>query len=120
MQRAHSVQTEMCLLLNITEERYNEIMYRNGLAYLQWYLPCNARQRRVLEGSKIYWSWFRLQWEMHEDALIDSEYFFHLTIDSRRKLFQHLHDPQALAVEVKPNDIVLAELNKKEVVYDSF
>jgi hypothetical protein len=111
-----TVQIEMCLLLNCSHETYSNILYKYGRAYLHWYLPCNERQRRKLEGSQIFWAWFRLQFEIHDDALINDPEFPLLTINERRRWFKNLHCPQAMANEVKPNAVVLAELNKKEPI----
>lgn len=79
-----------------------------------WYLPCNPRQRRILEGSKVFWNWFKTQWYIHDQALIDDAEFHQATIKERRLWFKRLHCPQAMAAEVKPNSIVIAELYKKE------
>jgi len=117
MESTNCIQTEMCLALNCSLDSYSNIMYKHGRAYLHWYLPCNDRQRRILEGSKVFWVWFRLQWEMHDRALLDDPEFLSYTIKERRRYFKHLHEPQAMAVDVKPNSIVLAELNKKEVAH---
>ena len=117
MENNSFIQLEMCLMLNCSIDTYRTILYKYGRAYLHWYLPCNERQRRILEGSKTFWAWFRLQWEMHDQVLLDDPEFFDYTLQERRRYFKHLHEPQAMAVDIKPNSVVLAELNKKEACH---
>ncbi|HMP20932.1 MAG TPA: hypothetical protein PKC39_08245 [Ferruginibacter sp.] len=112
-QQQDYIQQQLCLLLNISIDTYRDMLYKYGIAYLMWYLPCDARQRRILEGSQVFWKWFRLQWEMHDEALLLDPDFFNYTIAERRWYWKVLHEPQALANDIKPNDIVLAELTKK-------
>lgn len=116
--QTQDVQTEMSMLLNCSLATYRNILYKYGRAYIHWYLPCDERLRRKLEDSKTFWAWFRVQWEMHDRALLDDPEFFDYTVEERRRYFKHLHEPQVMAVNIKPNDVVLAELNKKDVIYE--
>lgn len=113
-QQAVPTMLEMALLLNCQLTKLYTIQYQYGLAYIMWYLPTDERKRRILEGSKIFWQWFKLQWEIHDDAILKDPDFATASINERRRWYQVVHEPQALANEVKPNSIVLAELTKTQ------
>ena len=105
---------EMALLLNCSIEKLCEIQYQYGIAYLHWYLPCDPRARRTLEGSKLFWNWYKFQWEQMDLALIEDVCFQDESIKQRRIFYQEFHNARAMCEEVKPNTVVLSELNKKE------
>ena len=109
---------EMGLLLNCRIETLCEIQYKYGIAYLHWYLPCDERARRKLESSRLFWNWYKFQWEQRDFALINDVCFQDESIKQRRRFYQEFHNAQAMCEEVKPNTVVLNELNKKEPVYE--
>jgi hypothetical protein len=115
-QQAVPTMAEMALLLNCQVTTLYSIQYKYGLAYLMWYLPCDDANRRRLEGSKIFWQWYKFQWEVQDEALLLHEPFATHSFSRRRKLYKSLHCPRAMAVEVKPNSVVLQELGKKKEV----
>lgn len=112
------IEKEMCMMLNCSVETYRNILYKYGLAYLQWYFPTDDASRRILAGSKLFWTWFRIQWAIADNKMIAEHEFNDESIKQRRKTFKVVHDPQQTAINNKPAKVVLAELNKKEVVYD--
>lgn len=113
--KKNTIQNEMCLMLNCTHERYSWVLYKYGIAYLQWYLPVDARQRRKLESSSLYWKWFRQMWEQLDAHLLNDADFFDKSIKERRLYYQAYHNPHDMVQVVKPNDVVLSVLNEKEV-----
>ena len=116
-QQHHQLKLEVCLLLNWEIMDYCQLQYDCGRAYLYWYLPCDEQARNVLERSKTYWGWWRQQWAIHDESFLSHKQVIQETpIRRLAELYRELHDPRALAVEMKPNSVVLEEL-KKEVVY---
>lgn len=114
-QRADVLKKHVCKMLNWTEMQFAEYQYQNGIAYLMWYLPCDDWARQQLERSKLYWSWFKNQWTLHDESLLSFQ--ISLTECSHRTLMQlydDLHCPRALAVDVKPNRVVLDSIKKRE------
>lgn len=108
----------ICNLVKCSEDEYAEVMYKNGLAYLQWYLPCDQHAKKQLERSKLYWNWFKKQYRECDKAYIQSPGIALETLKERRRLYRELHDPKALVIDLKPNRIVLAEINKNKA-YDN-
>ena len=104
-------------MLNWTEMQFAEYQYQNGIAYLMWYLPCDEWARQQLERSKLYWNWFKNQWVLHDESLLS----FKLSLsecdhNTLMRLYDDLHCPRALAVEVKPNRVVLDSIKKQEAI----
>ena len=119
MNEAASIKEQIMKLLHWDEMQYCEYQYTNGIAYLYWYLPCDEDARKQLEGSKLYWNWFKNQWTIHDEALLTYTAFINTDIKLRRESYQCFHCPRALAAEVKPNDIVLNEIKTKTIVHAS-
>lgn len=110
-QKADSLKMEICLLLNWTDQQYCEYQYENGIAYLMWYLPCDDYARHQLERSRLYWNWFKYQWMLHDESLLSYKVSVReCSVKTLLPLYQNLHCPRALAVEIKPNSVVLADI----------
>jgi hypothetical protein len=107
---------EMALLLNCSTDKLHQMMYKYGLLYLLYCLPYDYRARGILERSAVYWGWFKNQWYIHDQALLNDWEFFTYTIVERRRYYKILHEPQAMANDIKLNDVVLAEVRKKSLI----
>lgn len=95
-------------LLGWTEFEYCEYQYQMGIAYLMWYLPCDERSRRKLERSRMYWNWYKNQWAIYDESLLTYKLSLNqCPIPHMREVYRDLHCPHKMAVEVKPNDVVL-------------
>jgi len=116
--RAKACRLKICVLLGWTEMQYFERQLENGIAYLYWYLPCDERARRKLERSRLYWNWFKNQWALHDESLLSfNRSLKEISVLDVLDLFDALHDPQALAVDTKPNSVVLNSI--KNVHYEN-
>ena len=110
-QKADLLKKEICLLLNWTEMQFAEYQYRNGIAYLMWYLPCDERGRYLLERSRMYWNWFKIQWTGYDESFLSYRRSLkECTANSCLAMYEELHCPRALAHDKKPNDVVLESL----------
>ena len=103
----------ICKLLAWDEQQYAEYQYATGLQYLYWYLPCDDDARNQLERSRLFWNWFKNQWAAHDYAYINSENIDKISLGLRQSCYEALHCPRALAVEIKPNSVVLESIKKK-------
>ncbi len=108
--------SQVCKLLQWDEMKYAEYQYKAGIAYLLWYLPCDEKARQQLERSKLYWNWFKTCWTEHDYAYVTSEGIDKLCLHERLRIYEALHCPRALAVEITPNRIVLDSIKKKQPV----
>lgn len=104
---------EMCLLLNCEPETIYWMQYRHGLAYIKAYLPCNSPRQAAFESSKVFWNWFKVKWEQIDYSLLSDPNFFDLTITDRKKGYKMAHCPYMMLDVVKPNSVVLNEIQIK-------
>jgi hypothetical protein len=110
-QKANLLKREICLLLNWMEMEYAEYQYRNGLAYLMCYLPCDAESRYKLERSKMYWSWFKNHWMLYDESLLTYRTSLRqCPVENLLDVYDELHCPKALAVDVKINRVILESI----------
>ncbi len=115
-QMAASLKQEACHLLQWEEQQYCDYQYQMGIAYLMWYLPCDEDGRRQLECSRLYWNWWKHTWSMYDDSFFSFKIGLKkCSLQTRRTAYKKLHCPRTMAVEIRPNDVVLAELKTKEV-----
>jgi hypothetical protein len=114
-EQATIVKTKVCQLLGWTDFEYAQYQYQHGISYLMWYLPCDEDARSQLERSKLYWNWFKNLWLCHDESLVS----FTLSLrecsaEMLRGVYDDLHCPHALAIEVKPNAVVLNEIKNNK------
>lgn len=100
----------ICKQLQWDEMQYAEFQYKTGIAYLHWYLPCDDYGRKQLERSKLYWSWFKVQWNEHDMLFLETDGLDSISSKVIAGMYEFLHCPRALAIDVKPNSVVLAEI----------
>ena len=109
---ADRLKQQICKLLQWDEMQYAEFQYQNGIAYLMWYLPCDEYAREQLLRSRLYWNWFKNQWNNDDYVFNTTSGIGLVSINQRLIIYEDLHNPQALAIEVKPNSIVLSSIKK--------
>lgn len=95
---------------------YAEYQFKMGIAYLMWYLPCDENMRQRLSYSKQFWNWFKHVWNVHDESWLTYTYSLkEMHVQMRWALYEELHNPRVLAVEEKPNRVVLDSIKTKEV-----
>lgn len=104
---------EVCKLLHWDEQQFADRRFENGIAYIQWYLPVDDRGRATLRASKIFWSWFKGISMKCDDEFIKQVATEYMTVGERRECYAAAHNPHSLAVDCKPNSVVLNELKKQ-------
>ena len=88
--------------------QYAEYQFKIGIAYLMWYLPCDEEMRKRLSYSKLFWNWFKHTWTIHDESWLTYTYSLkEMQVKMRFALYEELHNPRVLAVEEKPNRVVL-------------
>ena len=107
---ADRLKRRVCSLLQWSDMEFAEFQYKTGIAYLHWYLPCDDYGRNQLERSKLYWNWFKMQWSEHDMLFVEQEGIKDISPRICFGMYEHLHCPRALAIDVKPNSVVLAEI----------
>ena len=110
---ADRLKSRVCKLLQWDDMQYAEYQYKTGIAYLHWYLPCDDYGRNELERSKLFWNWFKMQWGEHDYAFLEQEGIKNISPSICFGMYAHLHCPRAMAKEIKPNSVVLAEIKAK-------
>lgn len=69
IERAHTNRLTVQRMLRLSDEQYNELVYAEGLRYLELYMANDAPGRAVLEALPSYWQWWTRQW-----ARLDTEF----------------------------------------------
>lgn len=113
--QAIETQEAVLLLLSMDLDSFTKYQYQCGIAYLQWRYPVDEKARHILERSKIFWNWFKFVWLQYDISFLS--YKRSLMECSRETIIQAyegLHDPQAMAIDTRPNAVVLEELNPKK------
>ena len=121
-EHAKAIKADILQLLGWDEERYCFFQYEQGLEYLYEYLKTQAH---VLEGSRIFWNWWKNQWTLRDQELLRTDFALTLKDPSRaqqqwmsaRRLTIYLttHDGCWLASEVYPSRAVMEESYKEMV-----
>jgi hypothetical protein len=114
---AECLKHQVCHLLKWDEQQFCNYQYNMGIAYLMWYLPCDAAGRDKLLRSRIFWNWWKHTWTMHDESFLSFKRSLkECELHNIRKAYEALHCPRILVNELTPNDVVLAELKTKEAV----
>ncbi|MBS1740703.1 MAG: hypothetical protein JST88_09200 [Bacteroidetes bacterium] len=102
---------EVMALLGINQEAYCWQKYLNGLAWMRLYLrPSDEQALYWLERSKEFWGWWKNEWNAREASFTDnSEHLYRLQLHTRRKAWNALHNPAALASELHPDAQMIEE-----------
>jgi hypothetical protein len=111
---AATTQEKVLALLEWTEQEFCDFRYKNGIAYLHWYAPVNENHRFVMERSRMFWRWFRCVCNTIDFEFINNPDVLNLSVTLRRSLYTSFHCPRLVAKDIKPNQVVLAELNYKK------
>ena len=104
------LQTDIiCRFLNWDKLMYGEFQYRHGCEYLQLYIPTDPGGIDEMLQSKLYWSWWKNQWQQRDQVyLVNLARFFSvLPVDDLRAIYNLNHDVRILARELTPNKFVL-------------
>lgn len=115
---ADQIKAQVCELLGWDEMDYAEYQFKIGIAYLMWYVPVDEELRRKLSYSRLFWNWFKHMWTVHDDSWLCYTHSLNtMHVQMRWALYEELHNPRVLAVEEKPNRVVLESIkNGQEVV----
>lgn len=72
-------------ITKLSEQQYQEQIYESGLKFLQHLFPDNTdfeKERPFHESSKIFWSWFQVQWQCRErDFIRGTQHVNHPDVD---------------------------------------
>jgi hypothetical protein len=93
-----------------SELAYCAFKYKRGVAYLHAYLGGENEGTRLLAGSKVYWAWFKNQWTLRDEAMLQDEaQLQQISIKVRRQFYVALHNPAMLAAEMAPNALIMRD-----------
>jgi hypothetical protein len=113
-QKADALKWQICQLLSWSHDDYCNYQYKCGLSYLAWYAPANETLRRQLEGSKLFWNWFKNVWTVYDESLLSfTTGLQECSQQTRRSTYETLHCPRTMAVEEKPFKAVLDSVQTK-------
>ena len=107
-------------LLGWTEEQYCMMQYNSGLYYLVLYLKEHKESIRMLEGSRLFWNWWKAKWYQR-----DMQFIAHAVSvppqlygpDSRVNDYYLYHDATQLAQSIAPGRVITYCLPKKEFLW---
>lgn len=97
---------KVCSLLEIDEQQYADMQYKNGCRYLQAYIPNDPIGIDQLLEQPVYWSWWRNHWAMRDEQFCCG-HVESISLKLRTDLYHHLHNPNILASEIRPNGVIL-------------
>lgn len=110
-QQAMDQQQFICKVLDWKEQTMAQHIYNCGLAYLQYYIPGDPIGMRYLEGSQIFWNWWKNKWADRDQEFIDCYNLNNKPGRILRRtqvlLYLQLHDPLELSEDIKPHAVVL-------------
>lgn len=121
-ERQQTAKQQVMQLLGWDELRYAEMQYRAGRQYLQSYIPNDPEGIDALERSRIFWAWWKNQWLIRDTAYLNRN-IAKVSRSSARRIYEYVHNPEALVHAIYPNGVVLDEsyarmiedFNKEEV-----
>src|SRR5207253_685449 len=103
---------EILEILDWKEEVWSQFVYNTGLQYLYIRYAADAITPEVLNRSRLFWNWWKNQWQIRDEAFLDKETKGFLPLQKlplRKSVMQYflLHDARGLVNEIWPNrDIV--------------
>ena len=86
------IQERAMSLLQMDQQEYSEAMYEGGLKFL--YTQFARPQAEMLERSKLYWNWWKNQWELAEYIWLNDTQSVSLTV--RRNRWRRVHHHERL------------------------
>lgn len=69
--RAYQDRTTVQRMLRISDARYNELVYNEGIRYLELYMGDDATGIATLEAMPSYWQWWQRQWSRLDAEFLD-------------------------------------------------
>lgn len=115
-QMAQSQKKQICELLNIEEEQYAQMQYEAGLEYLEAYLGNDQWAIDELERSKLYWSWWKNHWVARDAQYLENNPHL-LSLDERRKHYNHANNPAVLICTISPGRVILEPIYRTIKTY---
>lgn len=100
------IQKQICGLLEWDDGQYANHVYETGLAYIRCLPGMDELMAIKLESSAIFWNWFKLYRAALDKSIIDEQAIERLSLQRRIALYEAIHLPEALALEIKPNRVV--------------
>jgi hypothetical protein len=102
-----AIEREVLHLLGWSLEEHALFVYERGISYLDFYLHDDPDGKRLLEGQKLFWNWWKNNWYARNQEFVPMAYG--CPLDLRIEVYIALHDPLDLSKEIKPSKIVLGE-----------
>jgi hypothetical protein len=93
-------QTQIQQLLKWSDEQYGQFIYSTAIAYLHKYIPGDADGIANLERDKIFWGWFKNQWNIRDNEFLMA--VNGLCKDDARALYFDFNSSQSLVEDMWP------------------
>jgi hypothetical protein len=89
---------------------YSDCQFESGMLYLETYLGGDASTIHLLSNSKVFWAWWRNQWNRRDESFksIMTNVIIR-DIEVRREIYRDYNDGEKLVKEIHPNTVVLHE-----------
>lgn len=107
--RADSLKRKVCAELRWTDLQYNEYQFQQGHDYLMAYLKADAYSVRVMERTRIFWSWWRNHWTNRDEGFMEFVTNTTYSVAEMREFYGDVHDAHLLAECIYPNGVILNE-----------
>jgi hypothetical protein len=107
--RADSLKRKVCQELRWTDLQYNEYQFQQGHDYLLAYLKGDEYSVRVMERSRIFWSWWRNHWTNRDEGFMEFVTNTTYSVAEMREFYGDVHDAHLLAECIYPNGVILNE-----------
>ncbi len=119
-QRQQEVKEKVCAALQWTEEKYAYMQYNCGLYYLVLYLREHVESIRALEGSRLYWNWWKTQWALRDLQWLDVVSMWGEGYSQKLRVndYYNLHDSTRLAHNIAPGRIVTYKVKKEALLWE--
>ncbi len=102
-------QRQVCQLLQVREDYSAENVYLTGIDFINLYYATASGMALAAERSKLFWSWWKLEWQVRDDAFL-ADKLGDIALEYRRRIYIDLHNPNVLADCTFPGREVTTEI----------
>ena len=121
--RQELLKNDVMSLLKISELEYNEMIFEQGLRYIESYIRGSINEAsnisyevrekmitnyiQMLTYSKVYWAWFKNHWSLRDLSFLSIYNSLGQNVDSVRMTYTKLNDGKFLASPHNPSKVIL-------------
>jgi hypothetical protein len=105
LEKQRMAKLAVCNLIPMSQDMYAELQYIEGITYLHLYIPDDDYGRRILEGERMFWAWWKNEWHQRDELFLSKAK--ELTVSERIDWYMELHTAAILVKEIHPHSVAL-------------